>query len=120
MDFSSRRICPALAILLPLHLRTEVEHLLGRRNLAGVGAVMTEGHRSLAGDYKVSVPAVDELVDELLSQPGVYGARMTGGCFGGCVIALCRPDSPALDPATHTTRRAWRVRPSAGAALLAT
>jgi galactokinase len=98
----------------------EVERLLGRRNLAGVGAVMTEGHRSLAGDYKVSVPAVDELVDELLSQPGVYGARMTGGGFGGCVIALCRPDSPALDPAAHAPRRAWRVSPSAGAALLAT
>jgi galactokinase len=98
----------------------EVERLLGRRNLAGVGAVMTEGHRSLAGDYKVSVPAVDELVDHLLAQPGVYGARMTGGGFGGCVIALCAPDSPALDPAAHAPRRAWRVSPSAGAALLAT
>jgi galactokinase len=98
----------------------EVERLLGRRNLAGVGAVMTEGHRSLAGDYKVSVPAVDELVDHLLVQPGVYGARMTGGGFGGCVIALCAPDSPALDPESHAPRRAWRVSPSAGAARLAT
>jgi galactokinase len=98
----------------------EVERLLGRRNLVGVGAVMTEGHRSLAGDYKVSVPAVDELVDDLLTQPGVYGARMTGGGFGGCVIALCAPESPALDPAVHAPRRAWRVSPSPGAALLAT
>ena len=98
----------------------EVERLLGRRNLAGVGAVMTEGHRSLAGDYKVSLPAVDELVDDLLARPGVLGARMTGGGFGGCVIALCRPDSPALDPEAHAPRRAWRVSPSAGAALLAT
>jgi galactokinase len=98
----------------------EVERLLGRRNLGGVGAVMTEGHRSLAGDYKVSLPAVDELVDELLAQPGVLGARMTGGGFGGCVIALCTPDSPALDPVSHAPRRAWRVSPSAGAALLAT
>jgi galactokinase len=98
----------------------EVERLLGRRNLAGVGAVMTDGHRSLAGDYKVSVPAVDDLVDHLLAQPGVYGARMTGGGFGGCVIALCRPDSPALEPEAYAPRRAWRVSPSAGAALLAT
>lgn len=98
----------------------EVERLLGRRNLAGVGAVMTEGHHSLAGDYKVSVPVVDELVDDLLARPGVLGARMTGGGFGGCVLALCRPDSPALDPVGYAPRRAWRVSPSAGAALLAT
>ena len=53
-------------------------------------------------------------------QPGVLGARMTGGGFGGCVIALCEPDSPALDPAAHAPRRAWRVSPAAGAARLAT
>ena len=78
----------------------EVERLLGRRRptSAPSGAVMTEGHRSLADDYRVSIPAVDELVDDLLAQPGVLGARMSGGGFGGCVIALCEPDSPALDP----------------------
>jgi galactokinase len=98
----------------------EVEGLLGRGDLAAVGEIMTEGHRSLAEDYRVSLPAVDELVAHLLTQPGVLGARMTGGGFGGCVIALCQADSPALDPATHGPRRAWRVSPAAGAALLAT
>jgi galactokinase len=88
--------------------------------MVALGHVMTEGHRSLATDYRVSVPAVDELVDHLLAQPGVLGARMSGGGFGGCVIALCRPDSPALDPAAYAPRRAWRVSPSAGAALLVT
>ncbi|HWE65164.1 MAG TPA: hypothetical protein VG298_00835, partial [Acidimicrobiales bacterium] len=63
---------------------------------------------------------IDQLVDHLVGLPGVYGARMTGGGFGGCVIALCQPDSPALDPATHAPRRAWRVSPSPGAALLVT
>ena len=77
----------------------EVERLLGRRNLAGVGKVMTEGHRSMAEDYKASIPAVDDLVG-LIGQPGVYGARMTGGGFGGCVIALCAPDSPVLNPSS--------------------
>jgi galactokinase len=96
----------------------EAERLLARGNLVGLGTIMTEGHRSLATDYRVSVPEVDELVDELLAQPGVLGARMTGGGFGGCVIALCQGDSPALDPASHGPRRAWRVSPSAGAALL--
>ncbi len=98
----------------------DAEQLLARGNMAGLGEVMTEGHRSLAADYRVSVPAVDELVEHLVAQPGVLGARMTGGGFGGCVITLCRPDSPALDPAAHAPRRAWRVSPSAGAALLAT
>ena len=98
----------------------EAERLLARGNLMGLGTVMTEGHRSLATDFRVSVPAVDELVEDLLALPGVLGARMTGGGFGGCVVALCRPDSPALDPAEHAPRRAWRVSPSAGAALLGT
>jgi galactokinase len=98
----------------------EAERLLAVADLAGLGTVMTEGHRSLALDYRVSVPVVDELVDDLVHQPGVLGARMTGGGFGGCVIALCESDSPALDPATHAPRRAWRVSPSPGAALLAT
>jgi galactokinase len=98
----------------------QVERLLARGNVAAVGAVMTEGHRSLADDFKVSVPAVDTLVGDLLQAPGVLGARMTGSGFGGCVIALCRPDSPALDPAAHAPRRAWRVSPAAGATLLET
>jgi galactokinase len=98
----------------------EVERLLARGNLTGVGAVMTEGHRSLAEDYRVSVPAVDELVDQLARLPGVYGARMSGGGFGGCVIALCEEGSPALEPESHAPRRAWRISPSPGATLLAT
>ncbi len=94
--------------------------LLDRGNLRGLGEVMTDGHRSLADDYKVSVAAVDELVEELLGRPGVLGARLTGGGFGGCVLALCEPDSPALDPEVHAPRRAWRVSPAGGAARLAT
>jgi galactokinase len=93
----------------------EVERLLGRGNLSGVGALMSEGHRSLAEDFRVSVPALDELVDRLAKTPGVYGARMTGGGFGGCAVALCEPDSPALDVESYTPLQAWAVRPSGGA-----
>jgi galactokinase len=98
----------------------EAERLLARGNLAALGTVMTEGQRSLADDYRVSVPVLDQLVEHLLSQPGVLGARMTGGGFGGCVLALCRPDSPALDPDSHEPGRSWRVSPVAGAARLGT
>jgi galactokinase len=93
----------------------EVERLLGRSNLTALGAVMTDGHRSLAEDFKVSIPALDELVDRLVGMPGVYGARMTGGGFGGCAIALCAPDSPALNPEIHAPLPAWRVSPAGGA-----
>ena len=93
----------------------EVERLLLRSNLAGAGAVMTDGHRSLAEDFRVSIPALDELVDRLVGLPGVYGARMTGGGFGGCAIALCAPDSPALSPESHAPLPAWRVSPAQGA-----
>ncbi len=98
----------------------EAEQMLERGNLRALGEIMTEGHRSLANDYRVSVPAVDELVDGLLAQPGVLGARMAGGGFGGCVIALCTGDSPALDPMAHSPRRAWRISPAGPAELLVT
>ena len=93
----------------------DVEQLLGQGDLAGVGEVMSAGHRSLAEDYRVSIPEVDELVEQPEGIPGVLGARMSGGGFGGCVIALCEADSPATDPAYFAPRRAWRVSPANGA-----
>jgi galactokinase len=39
-------------------------------------------------DYQITVPEVDLLVDLLRFEPSVYGARMTGGGFGGSVVAL--------------------------------
>jgi galactokinase len=95
----------------------EVERLLARGNLAAVGAVMSDGHRSLAEDYRVSIPEVDRLVARLQGTPGVLGARMSGGGFGGCVIALCDEESPALDPTSHAPHRAWQVTPSGGATV---
>jgi galactokinase len=73
------------------------------------GEIMLEGHRSLAENYDVSTPAMDRAVRELAETPGVYGARMTGGGFGGCVVALCETDA-RVD--------GWVVRPSAGARVV--
>ena len=53
-----------------------------------LGALMTGSHRSLRDDYEVSCPELDLLVALATAEPGVYGARMTGGGFGGCVIVL--------------------------------
>ena len=57
-----------------------------------LGALMTASHRSLRDDYEVSCPELDLLVELATAEPGVYGARMTGGGFGGCVIVLVASD----------------------------
>lgn len=82
---------------------------LGRADFAGAGRIMTEGHLSLSNDFGTSTPAMDAAVDALLATPGVLGARMTGGGFGGCVVAMCEPDA---------TVEGWRVSPVGAARLV--
>jgi galactokinase len=59
-------------------------------DLAGAGALMHESHVSLRDDFAVSTDVLDALVDRLRTTPGVLGARLTGGGFGGAVVALCQ------------------------------
>lgn len=93
------------------HVVTENERVLafaaamGSGDFIGAGALMTASHRSLDADYEVSTPAMNTAVSELVATPGVLGARMTGGGFGGCVVAMCRPG---------TNVAGWGVAPSAG------
>ncbi|MDZ4830634.1 MAG: galactokinase [Phycisphaerae bacterium] len=54
------------------------------------GQYMVESHASLGDDFGVSVPEVDAIVDAALSCDGVYGARMTGGGFGGSAVVLVK------------------------------
>jgi galactokinase len=63
---------------------------------------MAASHASLRDDFEVSTVALDALVARLAATPGVYGARLTGAGFGGCVVALAEPG--ALD-------EGWVVRP---------
>jgi len=87
------------------------------------GALLTASHRSLSEDYAVSCPELDALVAAARQIPGCYGARLTGGGFGGCTVNLVAPE--ALDAflrevprayAQHTggTARMWVVQPAAG------
>ena len=58
-------------------------------DLAAMGNLLRASHRSMRDDFEITVAAVDELVDlsnEVIGTTG--GARMTGGGFGGCVVAL--------------------------------
>jgi galactokinase len=59
-------------------------------NMADMGRLMYASHTSLSEDYEVSVAELDILVDETLKIPSVYGARMTGGGFGGCTVNLVK------------------------------
>lgn len=59
-------------------------------DIVAAGRAMTESHWSLAQDYQTSTPRMDEAVRNALAEPGVVGARMTGGGFGGCIVVLAR------------------------------
>ncbi|HVB41675.1 MAG TPA: galactokinase [Streptosporangiaceae bacterium] len=64
-----------------------VVNLLRAGRLADCGPLLTQSHRSLRDDFEVSWPEADLSVDVAVAA-GALGARMTGGGFGGCVIAL--------------------------------
>ncbi|HZZ56754.1 MAG TPA: galactokinase [Opitutaceae bacterium] len=57
-------------------------------DLAQVGALLTQSHRSSQAWFENSTAELDFLVDHLTALPGVFGARLTGGGFGGAVMAL--------------------------------
>ncbi|HLR88595.1 MAG TPA: galactokinase [Atopostipes sp.] len=57
------------------------------------GKLMNESHLSLHEDYEVTVKETDYLVRSAWRQEGVIGARMTGGGFGGCCIAIVENDA---------------------------
>lgn len=64
-------------------------------NLKEFGKLMIASHESMRDDYEVSCAETDFLVSTAIASDGVYGARMTGGGFGGCTINLVARD--ALD-----------------------
>ena len=63
---------------------------LQRGDLVAVGRLLTASHRSSQHLFENSTPALDQLVDLLSAHPAVYGARLTGGGFGGAVMALTK------------------------------
>ena len=68
---------------------------LARGDLVALGALMNQSHASLRDDMEVSVPEVDRLAQIAREAPGIFGARMMGGGFGGCIIALADRDQAA-------------------------
>ena len=65
---------------------------LGAGNLPEVGRLFLASHASMRDDFDVSIPAIDALVEQAARVQGVYGARLTGGGFGGAIVALVELD----------------------------
>jgi galactokinase len=95
-----------------------------RGDLALMGKLLVESHRSLQYDYEVSCAELDFLVDTALAIDGVLGSRMTGGGFGGCTVTMLRPDAVAhfgeemaraYQRQFQATPQIYACRPSAGA-----
>jgi len=87
--------------LLPSHVLRRCRHVveenartlkaaeaLSSGDISTMGRLMCDSHASLRDDYQVSCRELDILVDSAMAQPGVLGARMTGGGFGGCTVNL--------------------------------
>jgi len=66
---------------------------LRENDVAAISRLMAESHASMRDDFAITVPAIDQLVDivhQIVGDCG--GVRMTGGGFGGCVVALMPPE----------------------------
>lgn len=69
---------------------------LAQGDLVRLGELMADSHAAMRDDFEITVPAIDGLVEIIKAKLGTEGGvRMTGGGFGGCVVALLRPEKVA-------------------------
>ena len=66
----------------------ELADVLRSGDRAPLGGLLAASHESLAADFEVSTPELDQLVAAAVATPGVVGSRMTGAGFGGCTVSL--------------------------------
>jgi galactokinase len=87
---------------------------LTREQYDAFGELMMQSHQSLRDDYEVSCPELDFLTEQAMKVRGVYGARMTGGGFGGCIVALTQPRAvePLAEQLTRTYQAKFQIRPT--------
>jgi galactokinase len=112
------------------HVITEDDRVLAAvdafcaNDLTRFGKLMHEAHVSFRDDFEASCPEIDILVDLANKQPGCFGARLTGGGFGGCTVNLVADtEAPAFVEAmragylaaTGITADIYTSRASAGA-----
>jgi galactokinase len=101
------------------HIETESPRVLAAvealraRDFPRLGQIFREGHESLRVDFEVTIPELDVLVERAYAL-GAVAARMTGGGFGGAIVALVEADG-ATAFADAIGNRAWVCRASDGA-----
>ena len=86
---------------------------LALQDMATFGLLMNESHQSLRDNFEVSTPQMDEAVRNAQQTPGVFGARMTGGGFGGCIVIVA--DATAN---VHSIEGAMLVKPVGAAEVI--
>jgi galactokinase len=99
---------PRLAGLPPIlarrarHIVTENQRVLDavkalrRGDAVALGALFAASHASMRDDYETSTPDIDRLVHISQSRSDVYGARLTGGGFGGAIVVLAHAGRGAI------------------------
>jgi galactokinase len=103
-DLSAGDLARVAALPEPLnrrarHVITENDRVLAAvaamrsANLTLLGQLFYASHASMRDDYQVSVPEIDLIVELARADQAIYGARLTGGGFGGSVVMLARPGS---------------------------
>ena len=93
-----------------------VTQALAAGDLRRVGELLVASHRSSQHDFENSTAQLDDLVDRLIEQPGVHGARLTGGGFGGAVMALT--DGSFTPETAEVVSRGFAARWGSGSAGL--
>lgn len=94
----------------------EAVDALAKGDIARLGQLFIESHRSMRDDYEVSVPEIDLLVRLACEFDEVLGARLTGGGFGGSIVALVKPGMAAR--VGETLRRAYDAKSGKTATVL--
>ncbi len=92
-----------------------IEHATDPETL---GRLIDESHRSLQHDFEVSTPELDTMAEIARAVPGCFGARMTGGGFGGAAIALI--ETPAIDRFVDQVSKKYQAQTGLTPTLFAT
>lgn len=95
-DELEQRQLPPLLMKRAKHVVTEDQRVLKavkaikEKDISHLGHLFYESHKSMQEDYQVSIPEIDLLINLARKNRNVYGARLTGGGFGGSIVALTK------------------------------
>lgn len=95
-DLDKLKVLPEKLMRRARHVITENERVhqavkaLREKHVEKLGELFYQSHASMRDDYQVSIPEIDLLVEICSEQPATYGARLTGGGFGGSIVALAK------------------------------